>query len=64
VRQQFLCTATTNFPAADSVEKFRLVENQLKRVGTDPTFSRRIFSLTNHIAEIWFSLDTFSCFVM
>jgi hypothetical protein len=21
-----------------------------------PTFSRRIFSLTNHIAEIWFSL--------
>ena len=23
-----------------------------KRVGTDPTFSRRIFSLTNHIAEI------------
>jgi hypothetical protein len=27
-----------------------------KRVGTDPTFSRRIFSLTNHITEIWFSL--------
>jgi hypothetical protein len=30
-----------------------------KRVGTDPTFSRRIFSLTNQIAEIWFSI-TFS----
>ena len=29
-----------------------------KRVGTDPTFSRRIFLLTNHIAEIWFSLRT------
>jgi hypothetical protein len=27
-----------------------------KRVGTDPTFSRRIFSLTNHIAKIFFSL--------
>jgi hypothetical protein len=27
-----------------------------KRVGTDPTFSVRIFSLTHHIAKIWFSL--------
>ena len=27
-----------------------------KKVGTDPTFSRRIFSLTNHIAKICFSL--------
>jgi hypothetical protein len=27
-----------------------------KEVGTDPTFSRRIFSLTNHIAKICFSL--------
>jgi hypothetical protein len=26
-----------------------------KKVGTDPTFSRRIFSLTNHIAKICFS---------
>jgi hypothetical protein len=28
-----------------------------KRIGTDPTFSRRIFSLTNHIAEILFSRE-------
>jgi hypothetical protein len=27
-----------------------------KRVKTDPTFLRRIFSQTNDIAEIWFSL--------
>ena len=27
-----------------------------KRVGTDPTFSLRIFSLSDHIAEMWFSL--------
>jgi hypothetical protein len=27
-----------------------------KKVGTDPTFSQRIFSLTNHIAKICFSL--------
>jgi hypothetical protein len=27
-----------------------------KKVETDSTFSLRIFSLTNHIAEIWFSL--------
>jgi hypothetical protein len=27
-----------------------------KIVGTDPTFSQRIFSLTNHIAKICFSL--------
>jgi hypothetical protein len=26
-----------------------------KKVGTDPTFSRRIISLTNHIAKICFS---------
>jgi hypothetical protein len=27
-----------------------------KKVGTDPTFSRRVFSPTNHIAKICFSL--------
>jgi hypothetical protein len=27
-----------------------------KKVGADPTFLRRIFSLTNHIAKICFSL--------
>ena len=27
-----------------------------KKVGTDPPFSRRIFSLTNHIAKFYFSL--------
>jgi hypothetical protein len=27
-----------------------------KKVGADPTFSRRIISLTNHIAKIRFSL--------
>jgi hypothetical protein len=27
-----------------------------KRVKTDPTFLLRIFSLTNDIAETWFSL--------
>jgi hypothetical protein len=31
-----------------------IVRANSKKVGTDPTFSRRIFSLTNHIAKICF----------
>jgi hypothetical protein len=31
-------------------------EAAIKKVETDSTFSLRFFSLTNHIAEIWFSI--------
>jgi hypothetical protein len=32
------------------------VRANFKKVGTDPTFLRRFFSLTDHIAKICFSL--------
>jgi hypothetical protein len=39
------------------IRKFRLLENGLKKAGTDPTFSRRFFSLPNHIAKIYYSRE-------
>jgi hypothetical protein len=36
VRQQFLCTATTNFPAVIEKEKFRMKENS----GNLPKFEK------------------------
>ena len=41
---------TANFPLGE------FVRANSKKVGNDPTFSRLIFSLTNHIAKIYFSL--------
>jgi hypothetical protein len=40
----------THFPQGE------FVRANFKKVGTDPNFSRRFFSLTNHIAKICFSL--------
>jgi hypothetical protein len=50
----FVFKTENSRPVAES----RPVCMDLKRVGTDPTFSRRNFSLTNHIAKskICFSL--------
>jgi hypothetical protein len=46
----------TKRDALSSVYKISMVATS-KKVGTDPTFSRRIFSLSNHIAEICFSRE-------
>ena len=44
----------TNFKACSPLGEFVCANS--KKVGTDPTFMQRIFSLTNHIAKICFSL--------
>ena len=50
----FLCLVISR---VELIRKFRLLENGLKKAGTDPTFSRRFFSLPNHIAKIYYSRE-------
>jgi hypothetical protein len=45
-----LWTFKAHFPQGE------FVRANFKKGGTDPTLSRRFFSLTNHIAKICFSL--------
>jgi hypothetical protein len=49
-RVRSVWTFKTHFPQGE------FVRANFKKVGTDPTFWRRLFSLTNHIAKIYFSL--------
>ena len=44
---KFVYLTWAHFPLGE------FVRANSRKVGTDPTFSRRIFSLTNHIAKIW-----------
>jgi hypothetical protein len=56
MREKREANANATWFVIDRAARWWFVRANSKKVGTDPTFSRRIFSLTNHIAKICFSL--------